>query len=999
MRWGLKGRSVNRKENMSATPPPTTPPGSAIEEAWHSETVETIAHRLTTHLGQGLTAEEADTRLRQHGPNELREAPRPPFWKLVLDQFRSFVVIILIAASLVSVLLGEWVDAGVIMLIVLLNATIGVIQESKAEEALAALKKMAAPNATVIRGGARQVIPSRDLVPGDIVLLEAGNYVPADVRLVEAINLRIEEAALTGESVPVEKAAHARLEKDIPLGDRRNTAFMGTLISYGRGSGVVVGTGMQTQMGLIAQMLQNLESEPTPLQQRLDELGRQLGYATLVICGVVFVVAVVKQTDLTLVTAPGGGLLVYLQQFSLVITEVFLIAVSLAIAAVPEGLPAVVTITLAIGMREMVRRHALIRRLSAVETLGSANVICTDKTGTLTQNAMTAVRLWVDDRLFTISGEGYNPRGDFKLNAETVDLKLYPAALTALWAGVLASDASLEAVGETETGQSFRMVGDPTEGALVVAGAKAGVHKEKLGEAYPRLNEVPFDSERKRMSVILDVISPAKQDASPFDESAEAQGEIYAIATKGAPDVMVGLCTHYQRMDDTALPMTDALRRRILAANEAMSRDALRVLAVAYRATRTPPEQWVVTPERVEQRLTFIGLFGIIDPPRPEVPPAIARARRAGIRTIMITGDYHNTAEAIGRSIGLLAPGHKALSGSDLDTLDDNALMETLDTTDAFARVSPQHKVRIVNALRQKGDVVAMTGDGVNDAPALKRADIGVAMGITGTDVAKETADMVLTDDNYVSIVSAVEQGRIIYANIRKFVYFLLSSNVAEIMVIFLATLAGLPSPLTAIQLLWLNLVTDGAPALALAMEKGDPDVMQRRPRPKREPIIHGPMRLGIVVQTIAQTSAVLGAFAVGLYWHIDQTLPPGVNPVLALLQHNWRGVDVQVAETMAFVTLSLCELFRAFTVRSERQFLVQLGLFSNRWMLVAVGSSLTLLLLTVFVPFLQPIFNTHALSWTEWQVVLVLALLPAVADELVKAWLKWRERMPRPKA
>ena len=977
---------------------PTSPTSQEASEAWHTETVETIARKLATHLEHGLTPEEAAERLRLHGPNELREAPRPPFWKLVLEQFRSFVVLILLAASLVSALLGEWVDAGVIMTIVVLNTVIGVIQESKAEEALAALKKMAAPNATVLRGGARQVIPSRELVPGDIVLLEAGNYVPADVRLVEAVNLRIEEAALTGESVPVEKAAHARLEKDLPLGDRRNTAFMGTLITYGRGTGVVVGTGMQTQMGLIAQMLQTLDSEPTPLQQRLDDLGRQLGYATLVICGVVFVLAVFKQTDLSLLAAPGGGFVAYLERFSRAITEVFLIAVSLAIAAVPEGLPAVVTITLAIGMREMVKRHALIRKLSAVETLGSANVICTDKTGTLTQNAMTAVRLWVDDRLFTITGEGYDPRGEFTLNGEPVDLRLYPAALTALWAGVLASDASLEAVGETDTGLSYRMVGDPTEGALVVAGAKAGVSKEKLDATYPRLNEVPFDSERKRMSVILDVISPSRHDASPFDEKAEAQGQIYAITTKGAPDVMVGLCTHYQRMDDAALPLTDALRRRILAANEAMARDALRVLAVAYRTTRTPPEQWVVTPERVEQRLTFIGLFGIIDPPRPEVPPAIVRARQAGIRTIMITGDYHNTAEAIGRMIGLLAPGHKALSGADLDNLDDAGLIEALDTTDAFARVSPQHKVRIVDALRQKGAVVAMTGDGVNDAPALKRADIGVAMGITGTDVAKETADMVLTDDNYVSIVSAVEQGRIIYSNIRKFVYFLLSSNVTEIMVIFLATLAGLPSPLTAIQLLWLNLVTDGAPALALAMEKGDPDVMARRPRPKREPIINGSMRLGIVLQTVVQTSAVLGAFVLGLYWHIESSLPAGTFPLLGVLQFDWRGVDVQSAETMAFVTLSLCELFRAFTVRSERQFLAQLGLFSNRWMLLAVGSSIFLLLLTVFVPFLQPVFNTHAMNWTEWQTVLVLALLPAVAEEGLKAWERGREGTPRGK-
>jgi Ca2+-transporting ATPase len=972
---------------------PTSPSGASLgasPEAWHAESVETIAGKLATHLERGLTADEAAERLLTHGPNELKEAPRPPFWMLVLDQFRGFVVLMLVAACVVSALLQEWVDAGAILAIVLLNAIIGVIQESKAEESLAALKKMAAPNATVVRGGARLVVPSRELVPGDIVRLESGNYVPADVRLVEAVNLRVEEAALTGESVPVEKSAHARLETDIPLGDRRNTAFMGTLITYGRGSGVVVSTGMRTQMGLIAQMLQTLEAEPTPLQQRLDELGQQLGYATLAICAIVFALAVFKETDLTLLTA-GGGLLAYLGRFSKEITNVFLVAVSLAIAAVPEGLPAVVTVTLAIGMREMVRRHALIRRLSAVETLGSASVICTDKTGTLTQNAMTAVALWVDDRLFAISGEGYNPRGEFLLNGQPVDLNLYPGALTALWAGVLASDASLEAVGEADSAQAYRLVGDPTEGALIVAGAKARVSKETLRHAYPRLNEVPFDSERKRMSVILDVISPTRADASPFDEQAEAHGDIYAIATKGAPEVMLELCTYYQRMDDTALPLTDALRRRILAANEAMARDALRVLAVAYRSTRTPPGQMRLTPEHVEQTLTFIGLFGIIDPPRPEVPPAIARARAAGIRTVMITGDYHNTAEAIGRTIGLLLPGHRALSGAEVDQLDEPALTNALATTDVFARVSPQHKVRIVDALRRGGAVVAMTGDGVNDAPALKRADIGVAMGITGTDVAKETADMVLTDDNYVSIVSAVEQGRIIYANIRKFVYYLLSSNVSEIMVIFLATLAGLPSPLTAIQLLWLNLVTDGAPALALALEPGDPDVMDHAPRPKREPIINGPMRLGIAVQTVAQTTVVLAAFAIGLYAQVAPTLPGGANPLVSLLQHDWRGADVPTAETMAFVTLSLCELFRAFTVRSERQFLLQLGLFSNRWMVAAVGSSIVLLLLTVFVPFLQPVFNTHALSLQTWLVVLSLSIIPALIEEALKVWVRWQ--------
>ncbi len=636
-------------------------------------------------------------------------------------------------------------------------------------------------------------VPSRELVPGDIVILEAGNYVPADVRLVKSVNLRIEEAALTGESVPVEKSAQVSLEADIPLGDRHNTAFMGTLITYGRGRGIVVATGMHTQMGLIAEMLQTLEAEPTPLQQRLDQLGRQLGYACLAICAVVFAAALFNQTNLGLIVAPDAGLLAYLRQSSTVITEIFMIAVSLAIAAVPEGLPAVVTITLALGMREMVKRHALMRRLAAVETLGSASVICSDKTGTLTQNQMTAVRLWVDDHTFGVTGEGYTPRGDFTLNGQAVDMTRYPGALTALWAAVLGSDAYLEVSGTSGEIETHRVVGDPTEGALVVAAAKAGAHKPELESKYPRVCEVPFDSDRKCMSTVVDVVAPQRADAGPFHEDSAASGKLYVTACKGAPDVMLELCTHYQLVNDDAAPLTEDFRSRILAANESMAREALRVLAVAYRVADAPPQE--ATAQAVEHSLVFLGLFGIIDPARPEVIPAIEKARRAGIRTIMITGDYPDTAAAIGQSIGLLEPGHRVLSGAELDKLQGTGLVDALETTDAFARVNPEHKVRIVDGLKQRGEVVAMTGDGVNDAPALKRADIGIAMGITGTDVAKETADMVLTDDNFASIVAAVEQGRIIYANIRKFVFFLLSSNVAEIMTIFLPTLCWSAQP------------------------------------------------------------------------------------------------------------------------------------------------------------------------------------------------------------
>jgi Ca2+-transporting ATPase len=553
---------------------------------------------------------------------------------------------------------------------------------------------------------------------------------------------------------------------------------------------------------------------------------------------------------------------------------------------------------------------------------------------------------------------------------------------------VLNNDAELEITGASDSQQTYRIVGDPTEGALLVAAAKAGALPVEVKQAYPRENEVPFDSERKRMVTVHDVSKPCPEDISPFYSDELRDWSV--IAVKGAPDVVLNLCTRYQTMDDRSEPLTDEKRQCILAANDTLTGDALRVLGVAYRTERDVPfHEGELKVHELEQDLVFVGLLGMIDPARPEVKPALQEASEAGIRTVMITGDYPNTARAIAETIGLLRPGHKVATGADLDKMDAETLKQEIRYTDVFARVSPEHKMRIVDALQANDEVVAMTGDGVNDAPAIKRADIGVAMGITGTDVAKETADMVLTDDNYASIVAAVEQGRVIYANIRKFVFFLLSSNVAEIMIIFLATLAGLPAPLTAIQLLWLNLVTDGAPALALAMEKGDPDIMKQKPRAKHEPIINRSMGLGIVIQTITQTSAVLTAFALGLYWHIDQALPAGVNPLLGLIEHDWRGVDVQTAETMAFLTLSLCELLRAYTVRSERASLLRIGLFSNRYMQYAVGLSITLLLLVSSVPFLQPIFNTHFLNLNEWLIVIGLALIPAVSEEITKFFLR----------
>jgi P-type Ca2+ transporter type 2C len=959
------------------------------QQEWHALKPEEVLSHLKVE-GNGLTTAEAKKRLEYYGPNQLKEAPRPSFWQMLWEQLNNFVVILLIVASVISALLGDYVEAGAIMAIVVLNSILGIIQERRAEEALAALKKLAAPDAQVMRDGHRVAVPSYDLVPGDLVFLEAGNFVPADIRLLEAVNLRVEEASLTGESLAVQKNAASVLDEDVPLGDRKNTAFMGTVVSYGRGRGVVTSTGMHTQLGLIATMLQSVEAEETPLQRRLDQLGKTLSIAALFLVAIVFIVALINSTDISMLFSDP---MAYLKLYVGEITDVFIIAISLAIAAVPEGLPAVVTISLALGMREMIKRHALIRKLSSVETLGSATVICSDKTGTLTQNEMTVTRLWADGQFVDITGTGYVPEGEFQIGGQKVDIDDYPAIQTVLWLGLLNNDSAIETTGEEDSQKTYRIVGDPTEGSLLVAAAKAGVTHLDIKEAYPRENEVPFDSERKRMVTIHDVATPRAQDPSPFTNNDTLQ-DWDVIAVKGAPDVVLDLCTQYQDRNDEPQPLTDEIRRRIIAANDEMTRDALRVLGLAYRVEEDVPDNPEnFTAEELEKDLVFVGLAGMIDPARPEVKPALEHARQAGIRTIMITGDYPNTARAIAETIGMLRQGRKVLTGAQIDSLSDEELKNVIEETAVFARVSPEHKMRIVDALQANNEVVAMTGDGVNDAPAIKRADIGVAMGITGTDVAKETADMVLTDDNYASIVAAVEQGRIIYSNIRKFVFFLLSSNVAEILIIFLAVLAGLPAPLTAIQLLWLNLITDGAPALALAVEKGDPNIMQDKPRDKAEPIINRSMTWGLVIQTIAQTGAVLTAFALGLAWHLEAGAILTGNPITYILQHDWRGIDVQTAETMAFVTLSLCELFRAYTVRSERASIFQIGVFSNRYMQYAVGLSIGLLFLVCAVPFLQPVFNTHFLSLQEWLIVVGLALIPAVAEEITKFFLRRNQR------
>jgi P-type Ca2+ transporter type 2C len=928
---------------MSVNPP---------QVPWHSQPIEDVATQLKTRLDAGLSAAEAQTRLAELGPNELRERPPTPFWKLVLAQLNNFIVILLVVAAIVSALLGDVIEAVVIMAIVVLNAVLGVIQENRAEQALAALKRMAAPEAETIRDGHRLRVSSRELVPGDVVLIEAGNYVPADLRLVESVNLKIDEASLTGESVAVEKQATVTLKADVPLSDRRNAAYMSTLVTYGRGKGIVVGTGMNTQMGMIATMLQSVEEEQTPLQKKLDQLGKTLGIAALIICGMVFGVYVLRALANPTV------------DLGTAVVEAFLISVSLAIAAVPEGLPAIVTITLAIGMREMIKRHALIRKLAAVETLGSATMICSDKTGTLTQNEMTAVKLWVHHTEVDVTGQGYQPEGRFTHGAEQhgIDPLSDVEAAGLLWAALLVNDAQLEETGSSGDKVTYRMVGDPTEGALVVAAAKAGLWRSEIEQSYPRVAEVPFDSDRKRMSTIHEMRNVNMDDASPFQTSEQG----YVVCIKGAADRLLERSTHVLHRKGP-LPIEEHDVREIREASERMANQALRVLGVAYRKLDRLPDK--PTAEEIERDLIFIGLIGMIDPARPEVKPAIENARRAGIRTVMITGDHPDTARAIASQIGLLRADAEVHAGVELDKMSDEELNQIVAKTDVFARVSPAHKVRIVEAFRARDEIVAMTGDGVNDAPALKRADIGVAMGITGTDVSKETADMVLTDDNYVSIVSAVEQGRIIYSNIRKFVFYLLSCNVAEIAIIFIAALAGWTTPLTPIQLLWLNLLTDGAPALALATEKGDPDIMQQKPRPKKEAIINHLMVTRIAVITVALTAVVLIAYQIGL------------------------RTSIALAETMAFVTLALAELPIAYTSRSERYPLFKLGVFSNRWMQAAVGLSIVLILAVLYIPFFNRPFNTVPLTLDEWAIIIPLIIIPSAVAEISKFFVRRSEK------
>jgi len=910
----------------------------SIERIWHNLSVSEVIESLNSGT-QGLTGEEAERRLAQFGPNELTEKGKKPQWMLFLEQFKNFLIIILLIAAIVSGVLaitgeGDIWDPILIVVIVLFAAGLGFFQESRSEKAMEALKQMTAPTATVIRDGEEEDIPARDLVPGDIILLQTGDRIPADSRLTEAVNLKIDEAPLTGESVSVGKKTEI-ISGDVPVADRKNMAYMGTTVVYGRGKAIVAATGMATEFGKIAVMLQEVKPPPTPLQLSLDKIGKILGIACLAICAVV----------------AGVGIIVGI--FSHIL-EAFIWGVSLAVAAVPEALPAVTTICLALGVQRMVKRHALVRRLPAVETLGCTTFICSDKTGTLTQNEMTVRKIYVNGGTIDVGGIGYEPEGSFYLNDTAITPQDEPHLVRLLRAGASCNDSHL-----TNADGAWQVRGDPTEGALTVVAAKAGIKAQEL--ITPRIAEVPFSSERKRMTTIHDT----------------PQG-IMAYS-KGAPEIILDSCTRIYS-EGIERELTEQDRGRIVQVNQEMAAGALRVLGLAYKSL-ADKEQGSEVAEEAEEEMVWLGLVGMIDPPREEVKGAVKLCDQAGIKSVMITGDHKLTAVAIAKELGILKEGGVALTGAEVDKLSDEEFEALVGKIDVYARVSPAHKLRVIEALQGKGHAVAMTGDGVNDAPALKKADIGVAMGITGTDVSKEAGAMILTDDNFASIVAAVEEGRNIFANIRKYLIYLLSCNIGEVLLMLLAFVIGTATglykivPLVALQILVVNLVTDGLPALALAVEPGEPGIMRRPPRDPRRSIFDKPMvnyLLGIGFWTML---ASLGVFL----WALNS----GRSPL--------------EAQCLCFVTLVSVELFNCFNCRSERLSIFRMNPSGNKWLLAAVASSWAIAVAIVYLPFFQGPFHTYAMSLQDWVIVVlagVSVLIPVEISKLIMA----RRTRPSPK-
>ena len=885
---------------------------------WHLSADE-VAEALGSDLRGGLTTAEAGLRIKGSGPNELREKKGRGPLAIFLEQFKGLIIWVLIAAALVSGFLKEWVDALAILAIIILNAVLGLIQEYRAERSLAALKGLSAPAAKVVRDAAPALVPARELVPGDLIELEAGDHVPADSRVVwHTPNFAVQEGSLTGESSPVNKTALVLPEEETPLADRANVVYLGTSVVSGKARAVVVETGMQTELGRIAGLIQGITKESTPLQRKLEQFGKWIIYLCFVLVALVFVIGVFR----------GGELL-----------DMFLTAVSLAVAAIPEGLPAVVTIALALGVQRMVRRHVLIRKLASVETLGCATVICSDKTGTLTKNEMTVRSVWTSGRSFDVTGIGYEPEGEFIAGGKAGRPADFPDLLKTLTVAVLCNNAQL-----VRAGGPVKVFGDPTEIAILTVAAKAGIWKQDAEKALELAEEIPFDSDRKKMTIIR------KSDRG------------LTVFTKGAPDILLKDCTRILE-DGRERPIAAADLDRIAAATDALSAQALRVLAVAYKDLEDEP--YSCQANVIERELAFCGLIAMMDPPRPEVRSAVDKCRSSGIRTVMITGDHKNTAVAIARELGLFASDSVALTGEDVDRLSDDELDRTVEKVAVYARVSPEHKLRSVRAWRRRGEVVAMTGDGVNDAPAVKEADIGVAMGITGTDVTKEVSDMVITDDNFASIVAAVEEGRGIYDNIKKFIHYLLSCNSGEILVMFVASLLGFPVPLLPIQILWVNLVTDGLPALALGVDPVDPQIMNRPPRKPDEPVITRARAWIMMAQGAFIAACSLSAF-------------------LFILDVEKEGIVR--ARTVALAVLSCSQLFHAFNCRSMKVSIFKLGVFSNPSLVLATGSSFLLQLSIIYVPFFQTIFKTQALSLLDLGVILAFSSLPLWAMELVKA-------------
>lgn len=896
---------------------------------WYKLSRTQALENLKTDPDSGLAALEVEAKREEYGWNELKEQPSQTIVQKLAAQFKEFLVVLLIMAAIISLLLGEVSDAVVIALVVVLNAVLGVVQEFKAEKSLAALKTLAAPTAKVFREGKIFSIPARELVPGDLITLETGDYVPADARLLSAENLQINESALTGESAPVEKDPDSTAPGEIPLAERKNMIFMSTIVTFGRGRALVTGTGMATEIGRIAGMLQEEEVEKTPLQKKLACFGKEMGLLAVGICLLVFLVGLLRGNDAY---------------------EMFLVAVSLAVAAIPEGLPAIVTIVLALGVQRMAGQKAIIRRLPAVETLGSATVICSDKTGTLTQNAMTVQQILTGTDGYEVTGEGLTTEGELRREGQPVEVRQEPLLSLIIKLGALCNDADYDPGAE-------KLIGDPTEGALLVTAEKAGFPRATLQAEYPRLKEYPFDAVRKKMSTVH------QGNLAPWWPEHRGANQRWLL-TKGAPDLVLEKCRWWLGADGPQ-ELTPKRQAELLNDNQKLAAEALRVLGFALRPY---PGEGILPVEEAETELTFIGLMGMIDPARPEAIEAIKLCRQAGIEVKMITGDHRVTAAAIAQKLGLLKGEQQVLTGQDLEAMNPEELREKVDTVRVFARVSPEHKVKIVDALKARGEIVAMTGDGVNDAPALKKADIGAAMGITGTDVAKEAAEMILADDNFATIVRAVQEGRVIFENIKKAVYFLLSCNIGEILTIFIAILIGWPIPLYPIQILWINLITDTLPALSLGVEPPEGNIMKRPPLHPEKGIFSPQTKITVVVYGSFIAVITLIAFRLGM----RKAVPTGV--------------------TMAFATLGLSQLIHAFNFRSLYQSLGKRGLFNNQYLLLGTGGSALLQLFVLFTPFMMRLFRVKSLSLTEWLTVLGLTFTPLIFGELWKHLFKSHE-------